>query len=265
MIRRCIATDKGVAKLNAEETAIFCMLIPHLSAYGKMRGSAEYIKEVCLPLAPWATISCIESAMNAIHQHTKVKRFKGKDGLWYIHAVRFEKHQSLEKTKRGGDLLPDYPRIKSPTKSTTKSTTTFPEVDDLVAAEVEVEVEGEFEVKEEGKEKEEVKDAGARIAPSGGASAPVSHSKAGNFLSPPPGKYADAGETIQTEPGNGKSTLMPPKEVGLNECLSRFRSGEWNLLKVSEKLHLYGFSSAEINSPKILQLFVAPEAEEATQ
>jgi hypothetical protein len=117
MLRRSIATDRGVARLTAEQTAIFCMILPHLDSYGKLIGEPAYIKEVALPFASWATLEVIESALKAINKLTSVKLFRHRDGRRYLHAVQFERHQQLEKNKRGMDLLPSYPSRKSATKS----------------------------------------------------------------------------------------------------------------------------------------------------
>ncbi len=121
MLRRSIATDRGVARLTAEQTAIFCMILPHLDSYGKLIGEPAYIKEVALPFASWATLEVIESALKAINKLTSVKLFRHRDGRRYLHAVQFERHQQIEKNKRGMDLLPSYPSRKSATKSATKS------------------------------------------------------------------------------------------------------------------------------------------------
>jgi len=108
MIRRSIATDKGVAKLTAEQTAIFCMLIPHYDSYGKLIGEPAYVKSVALPSAKWATIPVIERALRAINRHTSVKWFRGDDGRRYLHVQHFEKHQELRADRRGIDYLPSY-------------------------------------------------------------------------------------------------------------------------------------------------------------
>ena len=165
MIRRSIAVDRGVARLDATQTAVFCMLLPHLDSHGKMIGEPAYLKEVALPFATWATVPVVEDALKAINRHTSVKWFKHKDGRRYLHAVQFERHQKLEKNRLGADLLPSHPKFKSPSVSPTQSATGSPTESGVSRPRS-----GSGSGSEvEGKEKEkEAKTAEARIAPSGG-------------------------------------------------------------------------------------------------
>lgn len=221
MIRKDASNSKRLARLSPRALSLFLMLVPHYSSFGKMNGDPMFLKSEVVPHIPWFTLPVIRKALKEIDQETNVKWFQS-GGRWYLHSLSWDEHQDLRTDRLGIDRLPSHPSAKVPEKSRTGP------------GEVRPEVEGEMQAEKE------VETAGARIAPSGGASAPASH---------------------QTEPsnGNGKSTPMPPKEVGLNQCLSHFQSGEWDLVKVSEKLRLFGYSSAEINSPEILRLFVTEE------
>ena len=118
MIRRSIATHRGVAKLTPEATAIFCMVIPHLSGHGKMLAEPEIIKQVCLPFARWATVAVVEKSLREISRHTNLKYFKGPDGRRYLHALSWAKHQILKTDKLGANYLPDFTKCgtKFPTK-----------------------------------------------------------------------------------------------------------------------------------------------------
>jgi len=218
MIRRSIATDKGIARLNAEQTAVFCMILPHLDSYGKMIGEPAYVKEVALPFASWATVQIVEEALKAISRHTRVRWFRGRDGRRYLHAVQFERHQSLEKDKRGADLLPSYLQSKSASKS---SSSRRPVVES-VAPEVEV----------EGKEKEEVESEVPKTADaSSGASRPP--------LARPPGNGNEKTATFSSFV-DGLSTLK--RQVLENAFELSTRGGKDIALR---NLREAGFAGAE--------------------
>jgi hypothetical protein len=123
MIRRSIAIHRGVAKLTPEATAIFCMVIPHLSGHGKMLAEPGIIKQVCLPFTRWATVEVIERSLKEISRRTNLKYFKGPDGRRYLHALSWAKHQILKTDKLGANYLPDF--RKCGTKSCTKFATKF--------------------------------------------------------------------------------------------------------------------------------------------
>jgi len=69
-------------------------------------GEPAIVKEIALPFARWATLEVIEKSLREISRHTNVKWFRAADGRRYIHALSWEKHQSLELKKRGIDHLP---------------------------------------------------------------------------------------------------------------------------------------------------------------
>jgi len=229
MIRRSIATDKGVARMTAEETAVFCMILPHLDSFGKLIGEPAYIKEVALPFAPWATLKVIESALKATNKHTSVKWFKGKDGRRYLHAVQFERHQLLEKDKRGMDLLPSYPRKKSPTKSTTESTTESPTQSRLSRLRSRSGSGSEF--KEE--KKEEFKDADARPLALEGQAASSTNK----------GNGQGVGEDGNLSFVEGLSLL---KRDALVYAITQTSYAGWGSLEITQHLEGAGFQGREL-------------------
>lgn len=125
--------SKKIASLSPETLALFCLLIPHFNAHGKMNGDINFIKgEVC-PLIKWLTLSKIKSCLLEISIKTNVKWFES-DGLKYLHSLKWHEHQYLREDRMVEDSLPSYKDMTSPVQ-----------VPDLPC--IEVEVEG----KEEGK------------------------------------------------------------------------------------------------------------------
>ncbi len=135
MIRTDIRKSKKVASLGPESLALFCLLIPHFNAHGKMNGDPNFIKGEACPLVAWLTIPRIKRSLTEISDKTNVKWFQ-LEGLWYLHALNWNDHQELREDRKGQDGLPSY-----------KSGTTPGEV----PREGEVEGKGEGEVKVEDK------------------------------------------------------------------------------------------------------------------
>jgi hypothetical protein len=138
MLNKDISDSKGFARLSPEAAVLFCMMIPHLSPYGKMNGDPCFIKgEVC-PRIPYITVRKIPRLLEEISRSTNVKWFPV-DGRWWIHSTKFlTDHQNLKQDKMGKDQLPNY---SGPIPECNNDTPELrpPEVE----VEVEVEVEGE--------------------------------------------------------------------------------------------------------------------------
>jgi hypothetical protein len=198
------------------------------------------------PLIPWLTVPVIRKALAEIDAHTNLRRFEGEDGTWYLHATKWDEHQVIEKARRGVDRLPSHPSFQVADKSASSRR--------VVAREVEVEVEVEVEDKKEVEVEVEAERAGARTGLDG-PSAPANDE--GNGGSPPDTGPSPAAQQLRTPTASFKKS-------GLEECVSRFRAGEWTLEKVSEMLRVYGHTPSEINAPEIMQLFLTPEKQAAT-
>ena len=132
MINKGISDSKRFASLSPPAAVLFCLIIPHLNSHGKTNGAPEYIKGEICPRISYLSVENIYTYMEEINEKTNVKWFKV-DGRYWIHSINFlNKHQKLDKSKLGQDLLPNY-LIVTP---------------ELVIPEVEVEVEVEVEEKE---------------------------------------------------------------------------------------------------------------------
>lgn len=107
MIRRDISRSIGFSKLTTESQLLFCLLIPHFNAHGKMNGNVYFIKGEVVPLINKFDIKKIEFCLNEISTHTSVKWFFF-NGLHYIHSINWKEHQQLREDKLGTDKLPDY-------------------------------------------------------------------------------------------------------------------------------------------------------------
>lgn len=148
MIRKSISQSKGIAQLSPESISLFCMLIPHFNAHGKMNGDPYFIKGEVVPRIKWFTVEKIKKCLKEISQKTNVKWFIH-DGLWYIHSLNFKEHQELREERLGDDCLPSYPGLLRDYSMSSRN---------LSDIEVEEEVEDKEEVKEEDKVEEEVKE-----------------------------------------------------------------------------------------------------------
>ena len=131
MIRTDIRKSHKIASLSPESLALFCLLIPHFSAHGKMNGDLHFVKGEVAPLVEWLTIKKIQRCLSEITEKTNVKWFE-KDGLWYLHSLNWSEHQYLRQDRMVEDSLPSY-------SSHDKSMTSPCQVSDKPCIEVEVE------------------------------------------------------------------------------------------------------------------------------
>lgn len=110
MIRRDIRKSHKIASLSPESLSLFCLIIPHLNAHGKMNGEPFFVKgEVC-PLIPWLDVARIKKCLAEISEKTNLKWFED-DGMWYVHSLNWSDHQDLREDRMGEDELPDYSGI----------------------------------------------------------------------------------------------------------------------------------------------------------
>jgi hypothetical protein len=126
MINQNISLSTKVASLSPESLALFCLLIPHFDAHGKMLANPHLIKGLVCPLVEWLNINKIEKCLKEVNDKTNVKFWKDANGIHYLHSLNWKDHQELREDRLGPDRLPDY-------SGTTPG---------LVPLEVEVEVEG---------------------------------------------------------------------------------------------------------------------------
>lgn len=108
MISVDIAVSEKIAKLSPKALSLFCLLLPHLSSYGKMPAGTGHIKDTVCPLIPWLTQNNIPALLKEISRHTSLKYFKDAKGLPYLHSLSWREHQDLRADRMGDDRLPDY-------------------------------------------------------------------------------------------------------------------------------------------------------------
>ena len=113
MILKAISGSDSFARLSPEAAVLFVMLIPHFNNHGKMQANPQTIKGTVCPKVAYLTVSVIEEALHEISQATDVKYFKHQ-GIWYLHALKFEEHQNIRIGRRGQDVLPDYNGQETP-------------------------------------------------------------------------------------------------------------------------------------------------------
>jgi len=108
MINVDISDSHGFASLKPEAAVLFCMLIPHFNAHGKMSAGTGTIKETVCPRVSYLTTKNIPTLLAEISSKTSVKYFEY-DGRCYLHSLKFlNEHQTLRTDRLGPDLLPDY-------------------------------------------------------------------------------------------------------------------------------------------------------------
>mgnify|MGYP001616199105 CR=1 FL=1 len=108
MIRKSISESQGFASLNEKAGVLFCMIIPHLNAYGKSNSGSGYIKDVVCPLISYLTIKNIPNLLKEISEKTNLKYFEHEGRKW-LHSISFlDRHQNLPKDRIGQALLPSY-------------------------------------------------------------------------------------------------------------------------------------------------------------
>lgn len=108
MLRRDIANSSGFASLSPMAAVLFCMLIPHFNAHGKLNGGAGFIKDEVCPKVPYLTYENIPGLLQEISGKTSVKYFEH-DGRRWLHSLNFlTHHQKLRPEKLGEDKLPSW-------------------------------------------------------------------------------------------------------------------------------------------------------------
>lgn len=163
MIRQEIRQSQRIAALCPKSVALFCLLIPHFNAHGKMNGDPRFIKgEVC-PLIPWLTIPEITRCLAEIHKKTNVKWFEY-GGLKYLHSLNWAQHQELRSDRKGGDLLPSY-QVQDKSGSTPGVVQTSPGLVPATPGVVPLEVEEEVEGKDKGKIEDKAPPENSRTTP----------------------------------------------------------------------------------------------------
>ncbi len=111
LITKDISKSRKFPKLSKEAQVLFCMMIAHLSPYGKMSGNVYTIKgEVC-PLIDYLNVENLPRYLKEISKKTNVKWFKAADGHRYIHSTKTMEHQKINFSRVGRDKLPSYPTV----------------------------------------------------------------------------------------------------------------------------------------------------------
>lgn len=106
MIRKNISRSQKLGQLTPEALSLFCLLLPHFNAHGKMEAHPAAIKGIVCPWIDWLDIPQIESCLREISVKTNVKWFEC-DGGYFLHALSWDDHQDIR--RRGRDYLPSYP------------------------------------------------------------------------------------------------------------------------------------------------------------
>jgi len=109
MISQDISLSAKIASLSAESLALFCLILPHLNAHGKMLADPHGIKGVVCPLIPWLDIAMIEQCLAEISEKTNLKWWRDERGLHYLQSLNWHEHQSLRQDRIGADRLPSFP------------------------------------------------------------------------------------------------------------------------------------------------------------
>jgi hypothetical protein len=130
MINTDISRSKKIASLSPKAMSLFCLLIPHFNAHGKMLANVHLIKGLICPYIEWLTVDEIEPLLMEISDKTNVKYWTDDSGE-YLQSLNWIEHQQLRSDRLGKDFLPDYPEELPDYSRTTPG---------LLPPEVEVEV-----------------------------------------------------------------------------------------------------------------------------
>jgi uncharacterized phage protein (TIGR02220 family) len=142
MLSTDISESRKLASLSSDALNLFFFLIPHFNSHGKMNGQPAFIQGQCVPLVTRFTIDKIAKCLAEISEKTNVKWFKH-NGLYRLHSLNWQEHQTLRGDRLGPDLLPNY----DPAGVVPDNSRSSPGVVPLeVEGKVEVEDQGEGEV-----------------------------------------------------------------------------------------------------------------------
>jgi len=110
MIQDSISRSDGISKLSPKGLALFCLILPHLNAHGKMAAELGMVKGLCCPKIKWLPLRSLRRYLEEISRNTNLKWFQSSDGLYYLHALNFQKHQPGLRLDRMAKIskLPDY-------------------------------------------------------------------------------------------------------------------------------------------------------------
>lgn len=152
MINQDIALSAKVASLSPEALSLFCLLIPHFNAHGKMLANPHAIKGNVCPLIEWLTVERIGACLAEISEKTNVKWWRDEKGLHYLQSLNWSEHQELRADRLGADRLPDYSGA-NPTEAASQETTPGALPDNSRSKPGKLRPEVEVEEEEEGKKK----------------------------------------------------------------------------------------------------------------
>jgi hypothetical protein len=108
MINVSISLSAKVGALSPETLALFCMLIPHFNAHGKMLANPHLIKGLVCPLVGWLTPEKVKACLVEISEKTSVKFWQDDRGIFYLHSLHWVEHQTLKSDRLGPDHLPSW-------------------------------------------------------------------------------------------------------------------------------------------------------------
>jgi len=220
---------------------LFCLLIPHFNAHGKMNGDPGYLRAEVCPRIQYLTHNKIEIYLREIDIHTNVKWFQH-DGLWYLHSLKWKEHQDLPEKKLGADILPSHPSVKVPDQSKTTPGVVPPELE--VKREKEEEVEAAPRPQKAGASAPEVEDkVEFEVKRKKGKEIEMQTSalRAGASEAPP------AAASTNTPPNSGNSQRKEALSRMKLDCATHeFRRGEIDVLGLKKKLYTFNFTPKEI-------------------
>lgn len=150
MISQDISLSVKIASLSPESLALFCMLIPHFSAHGKMLADPHAVKGTVCPLIEWLDVPKIKKCLTEISEKTNVKWWKDEKGLYYLQSLNWCEHQTLREDRLGVDRFPSFQHKNS---ALDLSLEQLPDNSRSTPGPLPPEVEVEVEVEEEGDNK----------------------------------------------------------------------------------------------------------------
>lgn len=107
MLSKSISTSVQVNKLSIKAKLLFTWMIPHADDDGRMKGEAEHIMGIVVPLLRW-TIKEIQTYLLDIEKAGLIHIWQD-NGEQLLHFPKWKSHQTLQNDRYHKSTLPPCP------------------------------------------------------------------------------------------------------------------------------------------------------------
>lgn len=106
MLHKSISHSIQVNRLSPEARLLFTWMIPHADDEGRIKGEADYIKAVVVPMTDWS-FEQIEKYLEEIANSKLINRWRV-DEDWFIEFVKWTNYQHIRPERFKDSVLPSY-------------------------------------------------------------------------------------------------------------------------------------------------------------